>query len=229
MTDSIRKIEAVVFDLDDTLFPERQYIRSGYDAIGRHLCKALGRDEPFAQWLWMRFVSGKVQGAFDALSENFGLDLSKSQIGELVEVYRQHVPEILPFGGIADFLGKLRSLYKIGLLSDGFMPAQEMKFNALGIDRFFDEVLFTETLGRDAWKPSTIGFTKLSRRLGVADARSVYVGDNPAKDFVAPNKLGWLSVQWIRPGQVHSHKPAPDGGEPMRQVRSPGELYELLL
>ncbi len=228
MTGVYHKIEAVIFDLDDTLFPERQYIQSGYAAIGRHLRKTLGRDDPFAQWLWLRFEAGTAQGAFDALSERFELGLSKLQIGELVEVYRQHVPEIAPFGGIADFLGKLRSQFKVGLLSDGFMPGQELKFNALKLDRFFDEILFTETLGRDAWKPSTIGFTKLARSLGVADNSCVYVGDNPAKDFVAPNKLGWLSVQWLRPGQVHSHKQAPDGGQPMRQVRSPGELYELL-
>ncbi len=229
MTGTFRKIEAVIFDLDDTLFPERQYIRSGYGAIGRHLRIALDCEEPFEQWLWLRFESGQTEGAFDALSENFDLGLSQSQIVELVEIYRRHVPQIAPYDGIADFLGKLRSLYKLGLLSDGFMPAQELKFRALKLERFFDEVLFTENLGRDAWKPSTIGFTKLSRALGAADKNCVYVGDNPAKDFVAPNILGWLSIQWIRPGQVHSHKPAPNGGQPMRQVRSPGELYALLL
>ena len=33
--------------------------------------------------------------------------------------------------------------------------------------------------------------------------RCVYVADNAAKDFVTPNRMGWLTVQILRPGRVH--------------------------
>ena len=56
-------IQAVVFDLDDTLYPERDYVRSGYRVVARHLAGMLKRDEPMDTWLWKRFLSGHYAGA----------------------------------------------------------------------------------------------------------------------------------------------------------------------
>ena len=50
------------------------------------------------------------------------------------------------------------------------------------------------------------------------------MADNPAKDFLAPRGLGWLSVQWLRRGQVHSRDPAPSGGKAQVVVHSAKEL-----
>ena len=126
-------------------------------------------------------------------------------------------------------LGLLRPRYKLGLLSDGFLPAQRLKLDAIGLGKFFDAILFTEDIGREAWKPSTTGFDHIRQQLGLGHEACAYVADNPAKDFVAPNELGWLSVQWPRPGQVHSHKAAASGGRPKLKVHSPGELWQALL
>jgi len=223
------RIKVVVFDLDDTLYPERQYIRSGYAAVGRHLRRRLSRDEPFERWLWRRFLAGKAERAFDALSEQFGLGLSAEQIAELVVVYREHRPQISPYGGAAELLGLLHGRYRLGLLSDGFLPAQRWKLEALKLRRFFDAVVFTEEIGREAWKPSTAGFEMLRDHFGAADTQCVYVADNPAKDFLGPGKLGWLTIQWLHPGQIHAGNPAPPGGDPQRIARSPGQIHEALL
>ncbi len=55
-----------------------------------------------------------------------------------------------------------------------------------------------------------------------------YISDNPAKDFVAPNRLGWRTIQLLYPGQVHAHLPAPEGGRPQFTVRMPGEVMQIL-
>jgi len=154
---------------------------------------------------------------------------SAGDVAELVEVYRRHAPAIRPCRGVVEVLAALRRRgMKLALLSDGFLPAQRLKLDALGLAGWFDAVLFTESIGRGAWKPSPVGFERLRRRLGVPNEACAYVSDNPAKDFVAPNALGWLTVQWRRPGQVHAANAAPPGGRPKRIVRSGPELLRVL-
>ena len=233
MSDQTPKTRAVVFDLDDTLYAERDYVRSGYRAVGEHLrrSQAAIEDQDPAGWLWDRFLSGRTDGAFDALSEHFALGLSESQIGELVEVYRSHRPDISPREGIDRLLDGLAGRKRLGLLTDGFLPAQQLKFDALGLADYFDAVIFTESLGPDRkyWKPSPEGFEITAERLAVSHRACCYVADNPAKDFVAPNALGWRTIQLLLPEQVHSHKPAPEGGEAQTVVRSVEELRDELV
>ena len=219
---------AVVFDLDDTLYAERDYVRSGYGAVAEHLRAALGRDEPFEQWLWERFLTGKTDGAFNALSEQFDLALTDEQIADAVAVYRSHRPDIAPRPGVVEMLTALRETCRLALLSDGFLPAQRYKLEALGIDELFDAVVFTEELGRDCWKPSPAGFNAVRDRLVMTDTACTYVADNPAKDFVAPNALGWTTIQLRLPDQVHTNNPAPHNGAAQTTVSSLDELQNAL-
>ncbi len=223
------RIRAVVFDLDGTLCRERDYVRSGYRAVAEALRRRTGRRAAYEDWLWRRFLSGLRENAFDALSARFRLGLSPADIAALVDVYRLHRPDLRCCRGVAELIAALRRRRrKIGLVSDGFLPAQRLKFEALGLGRLFDATVFTESLGREAWKPSTAGFEAVRRALGAPHHACAYVADTPAKDFLGPNRLGWLTVQWRRPGQVHGHNPAPPGGQPDRIIRSGPALLRLL-
>lgn len=216
--------QAVVFDLDDTLYAERDYVLSGYGAVAGHLSDDPARAGELRQWLWERFLGGRAGGAFDALNEHFLLNLGERQVAELVEVYRNHSPRITPRSGIPRLLGKLQHGSMLGIISDGFLPAQKFKLDALGIAGYFDAVVFTEALGRESWKPSPAGFEALCGELQLDAEDCTYVADNPAKDFAAPNALGWRTVQLLLDGQIHSHKPAPPGGEAQLIVKSIDEL-----
>ena len=235
MPESREKIRAVVFDLDDTLYAERDYVLSGYRAVARQLGLSgpeAGGDrlaQEFEAWLWRRFLGGQSRGAFDALNSQFRLGLDAHGIFRLVEAYRSHTPDIRPAAGVPEMLGRLHARFRLALLTDGYMPAQQLKLDALNLRRFFDLIVFTEDLGRSAWKPAPTGFEMVQARLQLTHESLAYVGDNPAKDFVAPNRLGWLTVQVIRPGQIHARRPAPPDGRPMAVVHSPGELYEAIL
>jgi putative hydrolase of the HAD superfamily len=228
MSSEISSVRAVVFDLDDTLYPERDYVHSGYRAVEAYLHSRLGKEGHFADWLWGRFQAGQAGGAFDALSDEFGLELSADQITQLVDVYRTHRPRLVAYGGIPALLETLAQYRPLGLLSDGFLPAQSLKLAALGLREFFTSIVFTEAMGRAFWKPSPAGFKKIAAELGVDHCQCCYVGDNPSKDFVAPRELGWRTVQLQLPGQVHSHKPAPAGGEAEVVVESVAELAGVL-
>lgn len=217
-------IRAVVFDLDDTLYPERDYVHSGYGAVARHLQDSIGRREDFQGWLWNRFLAGQYDRAFNALSDHFRLGLSEEQIGELVSLYREHSPEIRPGAGIVDLLERLGGRCRLAILSDGLLPAQQLKLDALHIAQFFDTVVFTESLGPQAHKPSPAGFEAVAAKLDVPHDACAYVGDNPAKDFAAPNALGWRTIQYRFDGQIHAHKPALPGGQPQMVVTSPEDI-----
>ena len=68
-------------------------------------------------------------------------------------------------------------------------------------------------MGRQCWKPSPAGFEAIRANLDVPHEACAYVGDNPSKDFLAPNGLGWRTVRLACEGQVHADLPAPPGGE----------------
>jgi len=221
-------IQAVVFDLDDTLYAERDYVRGGYRAAAKHLREALGRDEAFEDWLWQRFQAGRTSGAFDALNEHFGLGMDAAAIASLVGVYRNHSPDISPRPGAVEVLRRLRRRCRLGLLSDGFLPAQRLKLDALGLAPMFDAVVMTEEMGRQCWKPAPDGFEAVRAMLGPPGQACAYVADNPAKDFIAPNRLGWRSVQLLCPGQIHHANAAPKGGRAQIVIASLDELETAL-
>ena len=220
--------QAIVFDLDDTLYAERDYVLSGYGAVSEHLSDDQDGSDKLREWLWRRFLDGRAGGAFDALNEKFSLGLSRPQITELVSVYRNHSPRITPRPGIPALLIKLHHHSRLGIISDGFLPAQELKLDALDIKEYFDAVVFTEAIGREFWKPSPVGFEALSKELQIDADKCIYVADNPSKDFAAPNGLGWRTVQLLLDGQIHSQKPAPHGGEAQTIVNSIDELDRVI-
>ncbi len=223
-TASSRVIRAVVFDIDDTLYPESSFVLSGYRAMGQELRRQLGRTDDFEGWLWKRFLDGASSGALEALSENFKLGLGRPQIEELVSLYRNHRPDIRPYDGVVEMLTRLRETCRLGALSDGYMPTQELKLKALGLERFFDAVVYTELLGREFWKPSPRGFEIISQKLQVPPEACAYVADNAGKDFAAPNKLGWLTIKFLRPGQLKADLPPCQDGLPQMTLYSAGQL-----
>ena len=83
------------------------------------------------------------------------------------------------------------------MVSDGYLQVQQCKWAALGLDSFFDAVVFSDSLGRENWKPNTAPFKLVLERLNIAPEFSVYVGDNPRKDFFGARQLGMQTI-WVK-------------------------------
>ncbi len=194
----------VVLDLDDTLILERDYVRSGFAAVGR----ALGVDHKEADlvesFLWSGFLSGRRGGAFDALFERFPHLRDRATVADCVRAYREHEPELSFIPGVAELLTGLRIRgWPVAVISDGALAGQEAKVRSLGLGRWAEPVILTDRWGRDYWKPHPRAFREVQTSLGLPPDRLVYVGDNPAKDFQAPHELGWYTVRLRRAGQLH--------------------------
>jgi putative hydrolase of the HAD superfamily len=107
---------------------------------------------------------------------------------------------------------------------------QLKKVRALALEPCFRHIVYTDTLGdgRAFAKPHARSFELIASLLPESGYRFVYVGDNPAKDFVAPNAMGWITVQVVRDGGIHDARRTVPGGTPQHQVRALTELPDIL-
>lgn len=200
------QIRSVVFDLDDTLYLERDYVRSGIQAVGGWLLKQSGIDG-FADLALELWRDGQRSFLFDTALSRLGVDSGPEMIASLVDVYRSHDPQIALAADAATFLTDPGD-YQLALISDGTAIAQRRKVAALQLEQFaLNPLILTAELGNGFGKPHSRAFHLVEAVHGSPPAAIVYVADNPAKDFVAPLALGWRTIQIDRPEAVHPREP----------------------
>lgn len=192
-------IPAVIFDLDDTLYPEHAFVRSGFAEAGRWLQAQQGVAGLAAE-AGRLFAEGRRGRIFDEALLALGVAPAPALVARLVAVYRSHVPQLELYADAAWALDHCGARGRLGLLTDGYAATQRNKVAALGIAARFQAMVFTDDHGRENWKPSPAPFQRIALALDCPAAACVYVGDNPAKDFVAPNRLGWRTVHLRRAG-----------------------------
>lgn len=179
--------DAVLFDLDDTLYSEKEYVRSGYRQVA-----ALFPEHPGAEdMLWGFFL--KKKPAIDCFLEQIGAPSDLK--AKCLEVYRTHDPDIHLYPGVRDMLIRLKRRHRLGLITDGRPEGQRAKIRALGIAPLFDAVVVTDELGGAAYrKPNPIAFQQMAERFGAACGRMCYIGDNINKDVEGPESLGMTAI-----------------------------------
>ena len=185
----LQGLEAIIFDLDDTLYGEKEYVRSGFRAI----TYALPNVERMEEKLWQAFEQKK--SAIDAVLKAEGIYTDKLK-QQCLSVYRLHQPDIQFYEGAKDLLCQLRTEgYKLGIITDGRPEGQRAKIKALGLAELIDQIIITDELGGvECRKPNEKPFGLMRELLGVEYAEMCYVGDNTKKDFIAPDKLGMKSI-----------------------------------
>ena len=228
---SVKPLQLLAFDLDDTLFPEREFVKSGFGAVAQHLSNFYKVDGPtFFHTAWHLFENGSRGTIFNQALELLGVVSPPELIPELVAVYRAHQPYIQPFREVPELLRNLQECnLSLALISDGPAQMQENKLTALGLEKYFQYIIFTASYGLDWAKPSFRSFEKVMKLKRVEPAACVYVADNPRKDFVGPNRLGWRTIRIrARTGLYVNDNPVA-GGEPQQSVDNFEALRKLLL
>lgn len=194
--------KAVIFDLDDTLYDECDYVRSGYDCVAAYLegQNAKLSKEEIADWLYQAFEEKRQ--AIDALfGEYKELDAALKQ--ECIRIYREHKPKIELSRENRELLQELHAQgKKIGIITDGRVEGQKNKLEALGLFALIDEYIITDELAGNSdvakfRKPNPLAFQIMCERLGCEYDDMMYVGDNKSKDFQAPVSLGMQAI-WYR-------------------------------
>lgn len=179
------RIKGVIFDLDDTLYSEKEYVKSGFKTVSDYLGGG------FEDRLWDFFEDGKP--AIDELLKELE---RKDEKETVINLYRTHKPDIHLYSGVAEMIENLKARgIKVGIITDGRPEGQKNKIRALNLE--VDDVIITDELGGVQFrKPCDIAFRIMTTRWRLNPADIVYVGDNPAKDFQAPQQLGMKSIHF---------------------------------
>ena len=218
----------VIFDLDDTLYPERLFALSGFRAAAAWAADEWGLHD-MAPEMARLLDDGHLGAVFKIALERHRPQHSKQDLARFIDVYRSHKPELALFNDAAPALERSQAFGPLGLITDGTHWVQENKVEALGIGAHFDTIIYTGALGgRDFHKPHPRAFEMMEAALAAPDALFVYIGDNPAKDFVSPNARGWATIQVVREGGIHDAHAVVDGGAAQHTIDSLADLEPVL-
>ena len=189
-------MKAVLFDLDNTLYPEIEFVSSGFRNVAGYLGSRYDLDENslFDQMIDILQKDGRGK-IFDSLLYNMGL-YGEERVKLLVSLYRSHHPSIYLYEDVLPTLERLkRHNLRLGMVTDWMTSVQRNKIAALGLESLFDIITYTDELGQDCSKPSDIPFKVALELLQVVASEAVYVGDDPVKDFLGPKAIGMLTIQ----------------------------------
>jgi putative hydrolase of the HAD superfamily len=192
----------VVFDIDDTLYMERDYVRSGFAAIGAWARRELGVHD-LEDRAWAAFEAGVRGRIFDEALVACGVQANGSLVPRLVDVYRSHTPTIELLDDVNAWLSARPSDVALAVVTDGPLVSQRAKAAALGLAGWADPIVFTDALGPGRGKPHPDAFECVEAASGMVGASCAYVADNPAKDFAGPRGRGWRTVRVRRTGSLH--------------------------
>src|SRR5258708_9088219 len=162
-------VRAVLFDLDDTLYPELDFVRSAMAAVAAALEARHGVPAPAAQAALDRALAVHGRGrTIDRALDELGIAHGDALIAELVPTYRTHPPRLTLHADAARALDRLRGRgLLLGLVSDGDPAVQRAKAAALGLARWMSHLRFTWDDGAERQKPHPAAFRAALDALGV--------------------------------------------------------------
>ena len=180
----IDDLKVILFDMDDTLYSEKEYVFSGYQQIA----KKFPQIKDMSDQLWQAFLA-KKPAIDEVLAQNNLLTPKNKEL--CLQTYRFQKPTIHLYPEAKQLLESLKAKnFKLGLITDGRIEGQSAKIEALGLAKYFDKILITDALGGINFrKPNPLAFEKMQQYFGYRFEQMCYIGDNLNKDFIAPSKL----------------------------------------
>jgi putative hydrolase of the HAD superfamily len=197
-----------VFDLDDTLYPYRQFVLSGFAAVAAYLERHHGIPSSRALETLKAARRRRPGRELQKLCETF--DLPASYVPALVALIRSHRPSLRLPTRSALVLRSLRRHWRLGVLTNGIPSVQVRKVAALGLDRLVDAVVCAVDCGDGRGKPASDGFVEILVRLGTAPDRAVFVGDDPCADVAGATRIGMKTIHVVRGRAPHAAPVPPD-------------------
>lgn len=188
------KIDVVIFDLDDTLYHEIDYLKSAYRSISLHVEQQYGYIILYE--LMLQYYE-KGLDVFAFIEEQTKHKVTKN---ELLDMYRLHNPAICLNADALLLLNKLKKQgCRMGIITDGRTITQQNKIKALGLYRFIDiaDCIISESIGSE--KPSEANYKYFMDKYPTSTY--CYIGDNVRKDFITPNRLGWTTICLLDNGE----------------------------
>lgn len=180
----------LIFDLDDTLYKEYDFVASGFKSISNLYT---GQEKEVLSEMLETF-DNKGNVFKHLISNHPCVTIDKN---DLIHQYRNHIPLIKLPSDREEFLGRIKEIgCRTGLLTDGRSVTQRNKIRALGLQDYFDLIVISEEIGSE--KPALKNYHIFKETFG--NMEFTFFGDNPAKDFLIPNSLRWLTIGLLDQG-----------------------------
>jgi len=189
-------VKVIIFDLDDTLYAEIEYVKSGLKQVSKYfsILYNLDKNEFYNQMINILEKKGRVQ-IFDEVLKKFGY-YTKLNVQKALSVYRTHIPKIKLNHDVLSLLTYYQNKdIPLYIVTDGNKIVQDNKIKALGLEKYVKKVFITHRHGRIHAKPSTYCFEKILTIEKVDAQDAVYIADNINKDFVNIKKLGFNTIR----------------------------------
>ncbi|PID86879.1 MAG: hypothetical protein CSA11_02210 [Chloroflexi bacterium] len=218
------RIQAVIFDLDDTLLDWSQQTDWLSNISGPHIQKVYdylamnGKSLPTFDTLFQNYQEAIINSWQEAKKtwagisfetvlnrcfETSGLDTASINMQEVLLAYDWGpVPDVGLFDDTIPVLDSLQQQgYKIGLVTNSMMSMwmRDIELRAYGIVDYFDARITSGDTGH--MKPHPAIYERVLNLLDVEVETAVFVGDRPANDIAGANAVGLISV-WMNPAHV---------------------------
>jgi putative hydrolase of the HAD superfamily len=179
------KKTCLVLDLDDTLYKEYDYQTSGLKYVEKQVLELYDVD------LKGKLLELRGRGVSDIFLELTNiLNIPSSIKGSFLMMYRYHKPNIVLTLETKKFIeSALHNFGQVVILTDGRSISQRLKLESLRLLKI--PVFISEEW--NSTKPDNKRFVAIMERYTTC-SNFCYVADNPSKDFITPNILGWETI-----------------------------------
>jgi putative hydrolase of the HAD superfamily len=202
-------MKAVVFDLDDTLYDELTYVRSGFGAVASYLAARYEADASFfMNIMWNTMLDNGRGKVFDTALESIQ-QRTRTNVNNCITIYRLHQPQHLELYTDAEVVLRFLEDKQIPryVVTDGNKLVQHRKLQALQLEQRMNKCFITHRYGVKHSKPSPYCFNKIAEIEKVDPSEVVYIGDNVSKDFVGIKPLGFQTARIMRGSYASLERP----------------------
>ena len=182
------KIEAIIFDFDDTLVDEEKWVRERWEKTIQ-FTEAELQIEEFGGAFWEIY---RKRGWRYKKHVNEALQIcgkGDNQVGKIVDYFLNQTVDESLFEGVSEFLNFIKDDYKLGILTNGRKEVQYDRIERVGISKYFSSVI----CAFDNPKPDPEPYLKILNDLGVLPENSVYVS-HEQDDFDGAKRIGMSTV-----------------------------------
>lgn len=204
-------VDCIVFDLDDTLYPQIEYDLGCLKKSAEYISKLCGKsgDEIFGYIKEIVTKNGiEYRKIFDDLFEEIKFD-GMCYIKDILKCYWSARPHISVYPDTNHILRYLKDKYSLAMITDGYVDIQTYKIGELRLSDYFNKIYFTDSYGVENRKPSKYVFDVFIKETKLSPNRCVYIGNDPRKDFIPARDVGMHSIR-IRQGSFADITPDTD-------------------
>ena len=191
------RISTIIFDLDNVLYNERDYIHAAYREIAAFISERyrLQKEQIYQKLLIdLQTKTSLYPHLFDDLLADLGLN--KSVLPNILNIYANTNVDLKLFEGAKHLLKTLKKQkIRLGLVTNGNVETQKNKVRLLGIEKYFDAVVYARDLGKE--KPNPAVYRVTLETLRSKPEETICIGDNPYTDFLGAKKLGIRTVRYL--------------------------------